>query len=67
LDFHFNREALGRYGISIESAEKMIQHALGGMTVSTTVEGRERYSINVRYACCGCALEERIRFVSLAV
>ncbi|MEZ4750406.1 MAG: CusA/CzcA family heavy metal efflux RND transporter [Bdellovibrionota bacterium] len=50
LDFHFNREALGRYGISIAEAQEVIQHALGGKTVSTTVEGRERYTINVRYA-----------------
>ena len=50
LDFHFNREALGRYGIAIADAQEVIQHALGGKTVSTTVEGRERYSINVRYA-----------------
>ncbi|MEZ4744057.1 MAG: CusA/CzcA family heavy metal efflux RND transporter [Bdellovibrionota bacterium] len=50
LDFNFNREALGRYGISIADAQEVIQHAVGGGSVSTTVEGRERYSINVRYA-----------------
>lgn len=49
LDFTFNREALGRYGIAIADAQEIIKHAVGGSTVSTTVEGRERYSINVRY------------------
>lgn len=50
LDFKFNREALGRYDLSIAQAQSSIQHALGGKTVTTTVEGRERYSVNVRYA-----------------
>ena len=50
LDFNFDREALARFGISIEDAQSVIKHALGGATVSTTIEGRERYSINVRYA-----------------
>ena len=50
LDFNFDREALARYGISIEDAQNVIKHALGGASVSTTIEGRERYSINVRYA-----------------
>jgi len=50
LDFKFNREALGRYGISIDDVQQVIKYAVGGATVSTTVEGRERYSINVRYA-----------------
>lgn len=50
LDFNFDREALARFGISIQDAQNVIKHALGGATVSTTIEGRERYSINVRYA-----------------
>ncbi|MCB0403758.1 MAG: efflux RND transporter permease subunit [Bdellovibrionales bacterium] len=50
LDFRFNREALGRFGISVAEAQEVIQHAVGGKTISTTVEGRERYTINVRYA-----------------
>lgn len=50
LDFNFDREALARYGISIADAQNAIRYALGGATVSTTIEGRERYSINVRYA-----------------
>jgi len=50
LDFNFDREALARYGVSIADAQSVIRHSLGGATVSTTIEGRERYSINVRYA-----------------
>ena len=50
LDFNFDREALARFGISIKDAQNVIKYALGGATVSTTIEGRERYSINVRYA-----------------
>tara|TARA_B100001248_G_scaffold227481_1_gene185941 strand:- start:5618 stop:8881 length:3264 start_codon:yes stop_codon:yes gene_type:complete len=49
-DFNFNREALARHGISIENAQKILSTALGGMNVTSTVEGRERYSVNVRYA-----------------
>jgi copper/silver efflux system protein len=50
LDFTFNREALGRYGIAIADAQEIIRYAVGGSKVATTVEGRERYSVNVRYA-----------------
>jgi|TARA_B100000749_G_scaffold280077_2_gene274673 Cu(I)/Ag(I) efflux system membrane protein CusA/SilA len=50
FDFNFNREALARHGISIQSAQKILSTALGGANVTTTVEGRERYSVNVRYA-----------------
>lgn len=49
LDFDLKREELARYGLSVEDAQQTIQSAIGGETVSTTVEGRERYSINVRY------------------
>ncbi len=49
-DFHFNREALARHEISMASAQKVLSAALGGSNVTTTVEGRERYKVNVRYA-----------------
>ncbi len=49
LDFNFNREQLGRYGISIGQAQESLMAAVGGDPISKTVEGRERYSINVRY------------------
>ncbi|OGP73552.1 MAG: cation transporter [Deltaproteobacteria bacterium RBG_16_49_23] len=49
LDFEWNRETLARYGLSIEEAQEVIQRAIGGENVTTTVEGRERYPVNVRY------------------
>ena len=49
LDFEWNREALSRYGLSIEEAQEVILRAIGGENVTTTVEGRERYPVNVRY------------------
>ena len=50
LDFDLKREQLARYGLSTKEAEMIIMSAIGGETVTTTVEGRERYSVNVRYA-----------------
>jgi len=49
LDLAWNRDALARYGLSIDEAQTVVQSAIGGENVSTTVEGRERYPINVRY------------------
>jgi len=43
------REAIARYGLSVEEVQQHIQAAIGGMTMTTTVEGRERYAIRVRY------------------
>ncbi|AEI04605.1 heavy metal efflux pump CusB (plasmid) [Afipia carboxidovorans OM5] len=44
-----DRIALGRYGLTISDVQDVISTALGGETVTTTVEGRERYSVNIRY------------------
>src|SRR5207249_4817251 len=49
LDFEWNRETLARYGLSIDEAQTAVQNAIGGENVTSTVEGRERYPINVRY------------------
>jgi Cu(I)/Ag(I) efflux system membrane protein CusA/SilA len=49
LDFALNRDELARYGISIEEAQMVVASAVGGEIISNTIEGRERYSINVRY------------------
>lgn len=49
LDFAWNREALARYGLSIDEVQDVVQNAIGGENVTTTVEGRERYTVNVRY------------------
>jgi len=49
LDIVPDRDALARYGVSIEQFQDTIRSALGGETVATTVEGRRRFTINVRY------------------
>jgi copper/silver efflux system protein len=49
LDFEWNRVELARYGLSMEEAQGVIERAIGGENVTTTVEGRERYPVNVRY------------------
>jgi len=43
------REVISQYGLTIEKVQRHIQAAVGGMTMTTTVEGRERYDIRVRY------------------
>jgi len=49
LDFEWDREALARYGLNIEEVQEVISRAIGGENVTTTIEGRERYPVNVRY------------------
>ncbi len=49
LDVEWNREALARYGLSIEDVQEVIARAIGGENVTATIEGRERYPVNVRY------------------
>jgi Cu(I)/Ag(I) efflux system membrane protein CusA/SilA len=49
LDFDLKREQLARYGLSVDDAQKVLMSAVGGEPVTTTVEGRERYPVNVRY------------------
>lgn len=50
LDFTVNRAAAARYGLQVGDVNDVIESAVGGKTVTTTVEGRERYPVNVRYA-----------------
>ncbi len=50
IDFNIKREQLARYGLTIKEAEMVIMSAIGGEPITTTIEGRERYTINVRYA-----------------
>ncbi|ACG75435.1 heavy metal efflux pump, CzcA family [Anaeromyxobacter sp. K] len=50
LDFVLKRDQLARYGLSVDAANMMVMTAVGGDNQSTTVMGRERYGINVRYA-----------------
>jgi Cu(I)/Ag(I) efflux system membrane protein CusA/SilA len=49
LDFTPRRDAIARYGLTVADVEEVIQSAVGGANVTTTVEGRERYPVNVRY------------------
>ncbi|MGE5425060.1 MAG: efflux RND transporter permease subunit, partial [Syntrophothermus sp.] len=50
LQIKLDREAMARYGMSVNDVQQILQVAVGGMTLSTTVEGRERFPIRVRYA-----------------
>jgi Cu(I)/Ag(I) efflux system membrane protein CusA/SilA len=45
-----DRESLARYGLSVAAVNEVIESALGGLPVTTTIEGRNRFSVNVRYA-----------------
>jgi Cu(I)/Ag(I) efflux system membrane protein CusA/SilA len=49
LDINWNRDQLARYGLSVEEAQKVVLNAIGGENVTTTIQGRERYPVNVRY------------------
>ncbi len=49
LDIEWDREALAFHGLGLEQAQAVVQSAIGGENVTTTVEGRERYPVNVRY------------------
>jgi copper/silver efflux system protein len=50
LDFTVDRDAIARYGLTVGDVQDVIQSAIGGMNITTTVEGLERYPVNVRYS-----------------
>lgn len=50
LELDIDRDAISRYGISIRYLQNILSGAIGGMTLTTTVEGRERYAVRMRYA-----------------
>nr|WP_294791087.1 efflux RND transporter permease subunit [uncultured Mucilaginibacter sp.] len=50
LDILVNKNAIGRYGLSVDDVNEVVESALGGMNLTTTVEGRQRFSINARLA-----------------
>ncbi len=50
LDISIRREEASRYGVSVENIRMAVRTALAGMPVTTVVEGRERYAVNLRYA-----------------
>jgi Cu(I)/Ag(I) efflux system membrane protein CusA/SilA len=49
-DILIDRDAIARHGLTIEDVQDVIQSALGGENITQTIEGRERYPVNVRYA-----------------
>ncbi|GAB4234304.1 MAG: efflux RND transporter permease subunit [Ekhidna sp.] len=49
MHLNINREQIGRYGLNIEDVQQTIETAIGGMKITTTVEGRERFPVRVRY------------------
>ena len=50
LDIQVNKDAIGRYGLSVDDVNEVVESALGGMNLTTTIEGRQRFSVNVRMA-----------------
>ena len=50
IEFHINRDAIARYGLRVADVQDVLEVALGGMPLTTTVEGLERYAINLRYS-----------------
>jgi Cu(I)/Ag(I) efflux system membrane protein CusA/SilA len=50
IDIDINRDEIGRFGLSIDDVNMVVESALGGMNITTTVEGRRRFKVNARYA-----------------
>lgn len=50
VDFDINRDEIARYGLSVAEVHMVIMSAIGGENITTTIEGRERYPVNVRYS-----------------
>jgi len=49
LDFAIKREEIARFGLTVMDVSKIIESAIGGESITTTIEGRERYPVNLRY------------------
>ena len=50
IEIKLNRQSIARYGMKVEDVQKVLETAVGGMTLTSTVEGRERFPVRVRYA-----------------
>ncbi|AOW08945.1 efflux RND transporter permease subunit [Flavobacterium gilvum] len=50
IDIEPKREVIGRYGLSIDDINAVVEASIGGMKLTTTIEGRQRFSVNARYA-----------------
>jgi Cu(I)/Ag(I) efflux system membrane protein CusA/SilA len=49
IDISVKREEIGRYGLTVDDVNVIVESALGGMTLTTTIEGRRRFSVNARF------------------
>ncbi|MDP3720367.1 MAG: efflux RND transporter permease subunit [Acidobacteriota bacterium] len=67
IDIVPNREAIARYGLSVRDVQDVVEAAVGGMTVSTVIAGRARFTINVRYAADQRADPESLRRILVPV
>jgi len=50
IEFNIDRDAIARYGLRVADVQEVLEVALGGMPLTTTVEGLERYAVNLRYS-----------------
>jgi Cu(I)/Ag(I) efflux system membrane protein CusA/SilA len=50
VEFDIDRDAIARYGLTVGDVQEVLEVALGGMPLTTTVEGLERYTVNLRYS-----------------
>ena len=50
LDITINKDAIGRYGLSVDDVNMIVESAIGGMNLTTTIEGRKRFAVNARFA-----------------
>src|SRR6266581_1786351 len=50
IEFHINRDEIARYNLTVGAVQDVLEVALGGMPLTTTVEGLERYAVNLRYS-----------------
>jgi Cu(I)/Ag(I) efflux system membrane protein CusA/SilA len=50
LEMGINRKAIARFGLTVQSLQSVLSSAIGGMQLTSTVEGRERFPVRLRYA-----------------
>lgn len=50
IDVVVKKEEIGRYGLSVDDVNMIVESALGGMILTTTIEGRQRFTVNARFA-----------------
>lgn len=50
VEIKIKKEEIGRYGLSVDDVNMVIESSIGGMNITTTIEGRQRFSVNARFA-----------------